>query len=364
MKRITRWLACALTALLACLVPVPASAAEPVRIMALGDSITGSPGCWRALLWQHLQNTGRTNVDFVGTLPAQGCGFAYDGENEGHGGFLATRIAQQNQLPGWLSATRPDVVLMHLGTNDVWSNIPAGTILSAYSTLLNQMRASNPGMRVLVAQILPMNPANCGACGQRVVALNNAIPDWARNNSTARSPITVVDQWTGFSTSADTTDGVHPNSTTGIRKIESRWYPALTAALDGPPGTAPTLVGTQSGRCLEPAGASTANGTKAQLWDCGGGTHQRWTTSNTRELRVFGSKCLDAEGQGTAAGTAVQIWDCNGQSNQQWTLNPDGTVTGVQSGLCLDAVGQGTANGTRTQLWTCNGQTNQKWTRR
>jgi mannan endo-1,4-beta-mannosidase len=28
-----------------------AARAAPTRIMALGDSITGSPGCWRALLW-------------------------------------------------------------------------------------------------------------------------------------------------------------------------------------------------------------------------------------------------------------------------------------------------------------------------
>jgi cellulase/cellobiase CelA1 len=51
--------------------------------------------------------------------------------------------------------------------------------------------------------------------------------------STAQSPITVVDQWTGFSTSADTTDGVHPNGTSGIQKMSDRWYPALAAALRG-----------------------------------------------------------------------------------------------------------------------------------
>ncbi len=88
--------------------------ADPVRIMALGDSITGSPGCWRALLWQKLQAAGYTNTDFVGTLPTQGCGFVYDGENEGHGGYLATNIANQSLLPGWLAATDPDVVIMHL----------------------------------------------------------------------------------------------------------------------------------------------------------------------------------------------------------------------------------------------------------
>jgi mannan endo-1,4-beta-mannosidase len=209
------------------------AAAAPTRIMTLGDSITGSPGCWRALLWRHLRDTGYTNVDFVGTLRAPGCGFAYDGENEGHGGYLATNIARDNQLPGWLNATRPNVVLMHLGTNDVWSNIPAQTILNAYGKLLSQMRASNPAMKLVVAKIIPMNPSNCSACGQRVVALNNAIPGWARANSTTASPITVVDQWSGFNTATDTTDGVHPNSTSGIQKMEKRWYPAVVSALRG-----------------------------------------------------------------------------------------------------------------------------------
>ncbi|MEE3920002.1 hypothetical protein V2I01_22240 [Micromonospora sp. BRA006-A] len=49
----------------------------------------------------------------------QGCGVPYDGDNRGHGGYLATNVANQNLLPGWLAATRPDVVLMHFGTNDV-----------------------------------------------------------------------------------------------------------------------------------------------------------------------------------------------------------------------------------------------------
>jgi mannan endo-1,4-beta-mannosidase len=238
--------ACLLLAASVLTASVPASAAAPTRIMALGDSITGSPGCWRALLWKHLQDTGYTNIDFVGSLPASGCGFTHDGENEGHGGILATNIVRDNRLPGWLSSARPDVVLMHLGTNDVWSNIPASTILGAYTTMLGQMRASNPAMKVVVAKIIPMNPANCGACGQRVVDLNNAIPGWAQANSTAASPITVVDQWTGFDTAADTTDGVHPNGTTGIGKMESRWYPAVVAALGtDTPATGLHVSGTQ-----------------------------------------------------------------------------------------------------------------------
>ncbi|MGW4940799.1 cellulose binding domain-containing protein [Actinoplanes sp. NPDC004185] len=209
----------------------PPPAGGVVKVMALGDSITGSPGCWRALLWQRLQQAGRaSSVDFVGTLPGQGCGFAYDGENEGHGGFLATNVADQNQLPGWLSATDPDVVMMHFGTNDVWSNRSPATILAAFTKLVGQMRASNPAMKILVAQILPMTPSNCAECTQRVIDFNAAIPAWAAATSTAASPVTVVDQWTGFNTATDTPDGVHPNDS-GNRKIADRWYPALLAAI-------------------------------------------------------------------------------------------------------------------------------------
>jgi len=71
--------------------------------------------------------------------------------------------------------------------------------------------------------------------------------------------------------------------------------------------------------------------------------------------------CLDANGKGTTNGTKAILWACNGQTNQQWNLNPDGTITGVQSGLCLDVTGGNTANGTLVELWICNGGANQQW---
>jgi lysophospholipase L1-like esterase len=216
------------------------SAVDPVRIMPLGDSITGSPGCWRALLWNRLQTTGFTNIDFVGTQPPQGCSVPYDGDGEGHGGALVTAVADQDQLPGWLSASRPNIVLMHFGTNDVWSNRSVPVILTALSNLVDQMRASDPSMRILVAQIIPMSAGACAECPSRVTALNAAIPGWAAGKTTAQSPIVVVDQWTGFDTATDTYDGVHPNDA-GNLKLANRWYPALTAALNGTtPSPAPT----------------------------------------------------------------------------------------------------------------------------
>ena len=68
-------------------------------------------------------------------------------------------------------------------------------------------------------------------------------------------------------------------------------------------------------------------------------------------------------GHGTSPGTRVVIWDCNGGSNQRWTLNADGTIVGVESSLCLDVTGAGTANGTLVEIWTCNGGGNQRWSR-
>ena len=210
-----------------------------VRIMCLGESITGSPGCWRALLWQSLENTGYTNTDFVGTQYPQGCGFDYDGEHEGHGGLLVTNAADQNQLVDWLSASNPDIVLMHFGTNDCWSARETSIILAAYTTLVNQMRANNANMIILVARIIPMDPTrSCSDCDQRVINLNAAIPGWANGMNTSQSPVIVVDQWTGFSYTDDTYDGVHPDAS-GDQKIADKWYPALIPYLSSDPNNTP-----------------------------------------------------------------------------------------------------------------------------
>jgi len=127
------------------------------------------------------------------------------------------------------------------------------------------------------------------------------------------------------------------------------------------PGTPGTITSAASGRCLDINGAGTTNGIQAQLWDCNGGSNQKWSATTSKQLMVYGNKCLDASGQGTANGTAAIIWDCHGGTNQQWNVNSNGTITGVQSGLCLDVAAAGTANGTKVQLWSCTGAANQQW---
>ncbi|MDG9706805.1 GDSL-type esterase/lipase family protein [Streptomyces sp. DH10] len=284
-----------------------APAADPVRVMPLGDSITGSPGCWRAVLWNRLLNSGYKDIDFVGTLPPQGCGQAHDGDNEGHGGELVTNVADQNLLPGRLAATQPDIVVMHFGTNDVWSSIAPDRILAAYTKLVTQMRASNPDMRILVAQLIPMNPASCAACAQRVVDFNARIPDWARATSTARSPITVVDQWTGFSTATDTYDGVHPNAS-GDDKIAARWFPALAGVLDAGVPENPGGPG-------EPA-ACTVRFRAVSTWQ--GGYQGEVTVTNTSASAASGWSATVVPAGGARIG---QVW------NGTLTTAADGTAT-------------------------------------
>jgi hypothetical protein len=188
----------------------------------------------------------------------------------------------------------------------------------------------------------------------RVVVQN--IPN--NNGGAVSGPVTVRDSVVTLSNNATTINVSHTvaGDTSTITLL--------------PPGTGSgtqqnvMIVGGQSGRCVDINGATTANGTQAQLWDCNGQTNQRWTYTSTKQLTIYGTKCLDASGHGTTNGTAAIIWDCNGQTNQQWNLNADGSITGVQSGLCLDASGLNTANGTKIQLWQCLNGANQKWTLR
>ncbi|KAG9228290.1 SGNH hydrolase-type esterase domain-containing protein [Amylocarpus encephaloides] len=206
--------------------------APKIRYMPFGDSITEIV-CWRGLLQTQLAATGYTNIDFVGSGTQQseaGCANSnYDRDNEGHSGFLAINIANRNQLVDWLKKNPADVITMHLGTNDiVQQNKKTEDIIAAFSTLVDQMRASNPAMKIIVAQIIPIAFGNYNPAIQ---TFNKAIPAWAVSKNTTASPIWVVDQFTGFSEITDLRDGVHPNAK-GDAKMAAIWAPALSHAFD------------------------------------------------------------------------------------------------------------------------------------
>jgi hypothetical protein len=106
------------------------------------------------------------------------------------------------------------------------------------------------------------------------------------------------------------------------------------------------------GKCLDVAGANSANGTAVQLWECNGTGAQQWTVDGA-SVKALG-KCLDVSGGSRQDGARVQIYACNGTGAQQWAFRGTQLVNSG-SGKCLDA------DGTRLQIWACTGAANQAW---
>ncbi|MGS2647352.1 ricin-type beta-trefoil lectin domain protein [Streptosporangium sp. G12] len=117
-----------------------------------------------------------------------------------------------------------------------------------------------------------------------------------------------------------------------------------------------------AGKCMDVAGASSADGTAVQLYSCNGTAAQQWTRPGDGTLRVLG-KCLDVVDNGTANGSRLQLWSCFGGPNQRWTYNPTTRdLVNPAANKCVDVTGNTSADGTRLQLWECTGGANQKWT--
>uniref|UniRef100_A0AAU1IBS6 Ricin-type beta-trefoil lectin domain protein n=1 Tax=Streptomyces sp. NBC_00180 TaxID=2903632 RepID=A0AAU1IBS6_9ACTN len=115
-----------------------------------------------------------------------------------------------------------------------------------------------------------------------------------------------------------------------------------------------------AGKCVDVAGASNANGTAVQLYDCNGTGAQIWSNQGDGTLRALG-KCLDVVERSTADGAAVQLWDCSGGANQQWVVTAARDIVNPAANKCLDVRENNSANGTRLQIWSCTGAANQKW---
>ncbi|MBA6436997.1 MULTISPECIES: endo-1,4-beta-xylanase [Streptomyces] len=71
-------------------------------------------------------------------------------------------------------------------------------------------------------------------------------------------------------------------------------------------------------KCLDAAG--TGNGSKVQIYSCWGGDNQKWRLNSDGSIvGVQSGLCLDAVAGGTANGTLVQLYSCSNGSNQGWT---------------------------------------------
>lgn len=205
------------------------SGPAPTKIMPIGDSITqmySDHDSYRRPLWHLLQNGG-FNVDFVGSQNLNKGGPPphpdFDMDHEGHSGWRTDEMVAG--IGAWARSFRPNVALVHLGSNDVFQYQSNSSTIAELGQLIDTLRVVNPNIKILLAQILPstFNATD-------IVDLNSRIPGLAASKNTAQSPVIVVDQWTGFSVSQDMYDGVHPNDT-GDQKMANKWYAALTGAM-------------------------------------------------------------------------------------------------------------------------------------
>jgi hypothetical protein len=74
------------------------------------------------------------------------------------------------------------------------------------------------------------------------------------------------------------------------------------------------------GMCMDVAWGSSDDGTAIQLARCHGGSAQHFDLNSAGDLVNLGSyKCVDVRDQDTANGTRLQLWECGGTSNQKWS---------------------------------------------
>ena len=203
-----------------------------LKIMPLGDSITfGTPdrsyGGYRHALGNLLANDGYI-VDFVGSQRS-GIKTIPDPDNEGHPGWTITQIKQGIDADGWLETYKPDIILLHIGTNDIGHGDTASAP-DNLSALLDDILARLPKVRVIVAQIIPFRHG--AEEGHR--SYNAAIPGIAASKG---ARVSVVDMRNILSMS-DYADGLHPNAN-GYNKMARAWQTAIRAVVGSEKGMKP-----------------------------------------------------------------------------------------------------------------------------
>jgi lysophospholipase L1-like esterase len=202
----------------------------PVKIMCIGDSITqadANHASWRRLLWHRLTDADY-DVDFVGSLTLNHNGAEnpqpdFDLDHEGRWGWKIDQVLNVIDTP--LSLYRPDMVLVHLGSNDMFKGDLVANAIQELSQLIDKIRQANPKAIILIAQVIPTNRSDRN---ERIVEFNSALPDLIGQKKNSQSPVIIVDQYEGFDGKTDTYDGVHPDES-GEDKMAVKWFDALAA---------------------------------------------------------------------------------------------------------------------------------------
>lgn len=208
-----------------------------LRIMPLGDSITESSeqfSSYRLTLWRELRTAG-CKVNFVGSRRGVSVGHRdqpsvapanpnFDQDHEGHWGYRVDQIL--THLAKWLKKASPDIVLIHLGSNDVFQKQSIRSTTRELTSVVELIHLHNPRAITIIAQLIPSSRQ-----ARSIQNLNRQITEIARRKDSPTHPVIVVNMHKDFSISKELQpDGVHPNDA-GDRKIGTRFASALLKTL-------------------------------------------------------------------------------------------------------------------------------------
>jgi lysophospholipase L1-like esterase len=200
-----------------------------IRIMPLGDSITAGIGTidrggYREPLWEKCQ-IARWDVTFVGSQQ-DGPSSLLDRNNEGHPGWRIDQISAR--VVGWLEATQPQIILLHIGTNDIIQGYSPAVAAARLQYLLDQITTTEPNADVIIAQIIPLGRPLLDI---RVAEYNSYIPIIAHQMAARGKHVICIDMYNIVPTS-DLVDGIHPD-VAGYALMANEWYQALKPIMAG-----------------------------------------------------------------------------------------------------------------------------------
>lgn len=207
---------------------ITAPGAAPVaalRLMPLGDSITYGLGSsdlsgYRVDLADDLARDGIA-VTFVGSRSSGPPGPAR--AHEGHPGWNIAELT--GPVAGWLAAFRPDVVLLHIGTNDLGTDATARGAPARLARLLDRIVRARPAAQIFVAELIG---SGRGARQHRIDVFNAAV---ARLVAAAPPNVHLVDQ-TGVDGRL-LRDGLHPDDA-GYAAMAATWAAAIARVVPAP----------------------------------------------------------------------------------------------------------------------------------
>ena len=215
----------------------------PVRIMPLGDSITLGDvdssntveGGYRTRLYSLLTAAGY-NVDYVGTLTDSDNPALSDRDHEGHGGYPIEGIRED--ISFWLGRVQePDVILLHIGTNDFWTGKSLAVTQASLRNLLADLSSLRPYAKIIVASLIPRTDKSSYENTQ--MQFNASLPEIVSEQVALGRRVSLVDMHGAFAPADLPTDlsadGVHP-SLVGYGKMADCWLPAITQVIS-PLGT-------------------------------------------------------------------------------------------------------------------------------